>query len=163
MLPQRQFTSYDLPDCVLPPIPPGVQLPRVPLELHPPERQPGGRQPKSRELTHDERRDIKILRSVGWKLRQIQLYTGFSIRQIHYATHSPTTPAKRSGRPPVLTQAQIEELIRFVTMSAHNRQLSFEQLSKELDLGVGKKCLRATLNKQGYHRRLAMQKPPVTE
>jgi len=75
----------------------------------------------------------------------------------------PSTPIKRPGRPPSLTQAQIEDLIGYVCMSARNRQLSFQQLTDELDLGVGRKAIRAALVKEGFHRRLAMRKPPISE
>ena len=48
-------------------------------------------------------------------------------------------------------------------MSARNRHLSFQQLAEELDFGVGRKAIRAALVKEGFHRRLAMRKPPISE
>jgi transposase len=75
----------------------------------------------------------------------------------------PPTPKKRSGRPPVLTQAQAEELVEFVCASSKNRRMSYEQLAKELEFGVKKGAIRAALIKEGFHRRLAMRKPSILE
>jgi len=113
-------------------------------------------------LTQDQRRDCQLLRSIGWRYRQIQEKIRFSQHQIQYACTSPPIPTKRPGRPPSLTQAQIEDLIGYVWMSARNRRLSFQQLADELDLGVGRKAIRAALVKKGFHRCLAMRKPPIS-
>jgi len=88
-------------------------------------------------LTRDQRRDCQLLRSIGWRYRQIQEKTGFSRRQIQYACTSPATPTKRSGRPPVLTQAQIEDLIGYVCMSFGNRRLSYQQLAEGINSSRG--------------------------
>ena len=115
------------------------------------------------QLTRDQRHDCQLLHSIGWKYNQIQEKTGFSQHQIQYACTSPATPTKRSGRPPTLSQAQIEDPIGYVCMSARNRRLSFQQLADELDFGVGRMAIRAALVKEGFHRRLAMRKPPISE
>jgi len=115
------------------------------------------------QLTRDERRECQLLRSIGWKYQQIPEKTGFSQHEIQYACTSPATPTKRSSGPPTLFQAQIEDLIGYVCMSARNRRRSFQQLAEELDFGVGRKAIRAALVKEGFHRRLAMRKPPISE
>ena len=97
------------------------------------------------QLTRDQRRDCQLLRSIGWRYKQIQEKTGFSQHQIQYACTSPATPTKQSGHLPTLTQAQIEDLIGYVCMSARNRRLSFQQLAEELDLGVGRWAIRTAL------------------
>jgi hypothetical protein len=72
-------------------------------------------------------------------------------------------PKKRPGRPSILTQAQVEELVEFVCASAKNRRMSYEQLAKELEFGVKKDAIRNALMEEGYYRRLAMRKPPISE
>jgi len=120
--------------------------------------------PRSFHLTRDQRRDCQLLRSIGWKYTQIQEKTGFPLRQIRYVCSSGCpAPTKKPGRPPTLTQAQIEDLVAYVCMTARNRRLSFQHLAEELDLGVGGKAIRAALMKEGFHRCLAMQKPPISE
>ena len=87
---------------------------------------------------------------------------GFSKRQIQYPCTS-TTPIKQSGHPPILTLAQIADLFGYICMSACNRRLSFQQLPEELDLAVGKKTIWEALVKEGFHRRLVMRKPLISE
>jgi len=118
---------------------------------------------KSSYLTRDQRRDCQLLHSIGWSYNQIKRHTGYTVRQIQRACSNRATPKKRSGRPPVLSQAQIEELIEFVCASAQNRQMSFQKLAEALDFGVKKDAIRNTLLKEGFHRRLALRKPPISE
>ena len=87
------------------------------------------------DLTRDQRRDCQLLRSIGWKYAEIQEKTGFSWRQIQYACTTPATPTKRPGCPPVLTQAQIDDLVEYVYASSRNRRLSFQQLAEGKNLG----------------------------
>jgi len=75
----------------------------------------------------------------------------------------PGNPNQRPSRPPILSQAQIEDLVAYVCMSSRNRRLSFQQLAEELELGVGGKAVQAALIKEGFHRCLAMKKPPISE
>ena len=41
--------------------------------------------------------------------------------------------------------------------------MSFAKLAKVLDFGVKKQAIRIALLREGFHRRLAMRKPPITE
>ena len=67
------------------------------------------RRPKAPDLSRDQRRDIRLLYSIGWSKTQIRRYLPYAptIRQIQYiySDNIRATPTKRSGRPPVLTQA----------------------------------------------------------
>jgi hypothetical protein len=74
------------------------------------------------ELMHDQKRDCQLLHSIGWSYPKIERHTGFTYNQIGKACReSQSTPRKKSGRPPVLTQAQVEELVEFVCTSSKNR------------------------------------------
>ena len=122
------------------------------------------RKPKAPELTRDQRRDVLLLHSIGWSYSQIHKHTAYSIDQIGRACRADRpTPRKRSGRPPLLTQAQVEELVEFVCASAPNRRMSFSKLAEVMDFGVKKDAIRTALLREGFHRRLAMRKPPITE
>ena len=137
-----------LPEPLLGPIP------------HPPIRRP-----KAPDLTRDQRRDCQLLHSIGWSYSQIREQTRFTIRQIQGACQvgARSTPKKKSGRPPLLTQAQVEELVEFVCASSTNRRMSFTKLAEVLDFGVKKQAIRTALLREGFHRRLAMRKPPISE
>ncbi|KAI0994030.1 hypothetical protein K3495_g14153 [Podosphaera aphanis] len=127
---------------------------------------PSIKRPKAPDLTRDQRRDIRLFHSIDWSYKQIQDHLPFkpTFAQIRYACLSvKATPTKRSGRPPVLTQAQIEELVEFVCASTQNRRMSFQKLAEVLDFGVKKQAIRSALLSEGFHRRLAMRKPPISE
>jgi len=63
----------------------------------------------------------------------------------------------------MLTQAQIENCVAYVCMSAHNQRFLFQQLDEKLDFGVGKKVIWKALLKEGFHQCLAMKKPLISE
>ncbi|KAH6679002.1 hypothetical protein B0J14DRAFT_579812 [Halenospora varia] len=96
-------------------------------------------QPKALTLTRDQRRDCQLLHSIGWSYRQIHTHTRRMIRQIGSAC-AKATPKKSSGRPPLLTQAQVKELVEFVCVSSENRQMSFRKLTEVLDFEVKKQA-----------------------
>ena len=123
---------------------------------------PPFRQQKHPDLLRDQRRDVQLLHNIGWSYSQIHRHTSHSIRQIRTA-YQKATPCKRSGRPPILTQAQIEDLVEFVCASATNRRMSYQKLSEVIEFGVKKQTIRSALLREGFHRRLAMRKPPITE
>jgi hypothetical protein len=62
-----------------------------------------------------------------------------------------------------LTQAQVEELVEFVCASSKNRRMSFQQLAEVMEFGVKKDAICTALLREGFHCRLAMRKPPITE
>jgi Transposase len=41
--------------------------------------------------------------------------------------------------------------------------MSFTKLAKVLDFGVKKQAIRTALLHKGFHRRLAIRKPPISE
>ena len=41
--------------------------------------------------------------------------------------------------------------------------MSFAQLAEVMEFGVKKQAIRTALLREGFHRRLAMRKPPITE
>jgi len=68
---------------------------------------------KAPQLTRDQGRDYQFPRSIGWKHENIRACLNF-----------PALLLPRQGRPPIPTQAQVEELIEFVCASAENRRMS---------------------------------------
>jgi len=135
----------------------------VPVSVAPfrPIPHPPIRRPKAPDLSRDQRRDIRLLYSIGWSKTQIRRHLPYAptIRQIQYvcSDNIRATPTKRSGRPPVLTQAQIEELVEFIYASSTNRRMSFQKLAEVLDFGVKKQAIRSALLREGFSRRLAIE------
>jgi hypothetical protein len=116
---------------------------------------------RASDLTRDQRRDVQLLYSIGWSYTQIHKKTSYTIRQIGKAC-SKATPQKRSGRLPVLTVAQVEELVFFVCVSATNRRVSFQKLAEVMDWGVKNDTIRSAFLREGFHRRLAITKPLIS-
>lgn len=121
---------------------------------------------RSSHTTRDQRRDIRLLYEIGWSYKQIHDYLPFhpTYEQIKYVVKSSqATPKKKTGRRPILTQAQVEDLVFFVCSSTQNRRMSFSQLATVMNFGVKKDAIRSALLREGFHRRLAMRKPPISE
>lgn len=75
------------------------------------------RGPKTSELTRDQRLNCQLLHEIGWTYYRIRDFTGHTYAQIHQACARPASPQKRTGRPSVLTQAQVEELVECLRVS----------------------------------------------
>ncbi|KAG4426967.1 hypothetical protein IFR05_017550, partial [Cadophora sp. M221] len=101
------------------PQPPLLDHETPPVASNGPIPHPPPKYTKQPELTRDQRRDITLLHSIGYSYSQIQNTLPYrpTIRQIRYACNARATPQKKTGRPPILTQAQVEELVEFVCAS----------------------------------------------
>ncbi|KAF1936268.1 hypothetical protein EJ02DRAFT_359500, partial [Clathrospora elynae] len=81
-------------------------------------------------LSCDERLQIQTLQLAGYTQAFIQDLLGFSCQQIGYTIAcEQVIPKKRSGWPPKLTYAQVEELIQYIRQSQATRQLSYQALA----------------------------------
>ena len=118
---------------------------------------------KKTHLTRDQRRDIQLLRELGWSYPKIASFIDATERQVQYACTNPATPRKRSGRPQLLTQEQTETLIEFVTSSREGRRMSYQKLASSLGFNCGVYTIQGTLERHGFHCRIAMRKPRISE
>ena len=75
--------------------------------------------PKRKHFTRDDLIRAQTLRGIGWT------YLDATIRQIQTACVNNPTPKKHSGRLIVLTKAQIQQLINFISSSQAGCQMSF--------------------------------------
>ncbi len=119
--------------------------------------------PTRRQLSRDERLEIRILRSLGWPYTRIQERTGATLRQIAYTATTQATPQKRSGRPPILSPTQVDELIEFISSSKANRRMPYVQIPSVLGWNCGEYAIRYALRRAGYKRYHARRKPPISE
>ena len=83
------------------------------------------RRPKQPDLTRDQRRDCQLLSRIRQSYFEIQRNIRYIIRQIQKVCTAIVTSRKRSSRLPILTQAQIKELVEFVCVSQKNRRVSY--------------------------------------
>ena len=86
-------------------------------------------------------------------------------RQVQYAMSVENTePQYSSGRPPILSSSQVDEIEYFIRLSPQNRRISFFQLAHLIfrHFAVSENVIRRELAKRGYARRIARLKPPIS-
>ena len=120
---------------------------------------------KQSDLTRDERIQACTLRDVSWKYAQIAQHLNITLRQVQYActVGRPTPQKHRCGIKSALDDTSRQELIDFVCASAQNRQMTYQQLKSKLGWDVSGKAIRNALRKEGFLRRLARRKRPISE
>ncbi|KAM7190946.1 hypothetical protein V8F33_009179 [Rhypophila sp. PSN 637] len=89
-----------------------LQVLRNPSSRTPPPGTPSPQPPnRASNTSRDARISIRTLRSAGWTYQQIATHLRLTLRQVQHAATTQATPRRSSGRPPLLTEAQVEELI----------------------------------------------------
>jgi hypothetical protein len=92
------------------------------------------------------------------------LQTGHSYRQVCYAIQRRLTPQKpKAGRRVILNFPQRKKLTEWVTASAENRQTPWVAIPGILNWDCGEKAIRTAFKKEGYRRRIATKKCPLSE
>lgn len=117
---------------------------------------------KTRQLTRDDRIEVQTLHSVGWTYLRISQHMDITLRQVQTAVKGSRTPKKRHGRPPLLDDNKKQQLIEFVTASAHNRQIPYAAIPHALEWNVSEYAIRRALRSEGFACRLARRKPPIS-
>jgi DDE superfamily endonuclease/Transposase len=121
------------------------------------------------QTTRDQRRDIKLSFRLGFEPEIIAKQQRLTVRQVKYALAQPATPKKKVGRPHKLNHEQIDELVEFVCASKAGRQMTYYQLAQHFrnsihhGWNIQKDAIRTALEKRGFHRRVAMAKPLISE
>ena len=99
-------------------------------------------------------------------IEQIAQDLGLSWNQVQRvcARHS-ERPSVRTGRPPVLSSQQIDQLVAFVRSSYEARRMSYLDLSLDpfREWNIGQRCIQRALNSRGYYRRRARSKPVLSD
>ena len=114
-----------------------------------------------KQLSRDQRLQIQTLYNVGFKYQQIQeALSDFkpSYWQIRNACiASRPTPKKRSGRPPILLEEQIDEIELFIIAKRSHRFLSYERLAVGpfSKFNVGWEAIKNALERRGFQRYVA--------
>jgi len=122
--------------------------------------------PKRTQLSRDQRRDIRALKSTNMTHAQIVQHFLFvynviiTARQVSLAcTADHSTPQKRSGRPPLLWPERVQILIDFVRSSRIARQMTYLALSLHFRAwNCTKYAIRGALRRAGFKRYVARSK-----
>jgi transposase len=126
---------------------------------------PPTRRSKRPDLTRDQRIRVQAYRDDNWSYPDIAAKLNISERQVrHVIDTARATPKKRTGRPPVLSDADVDELITYISQSRGHRQLSFQSLADGpfAHWQRGPYAIRSALRKRGYRRYRARAKPPLS-
>ena len=117
--------------------------------------QPEPTTPPRRRLTRDQRRDVQLLRQIGWKYDAIATHLSISVNAVRYAlTKDPTPQHFKAGRPAKLSNTQVDDLIAWISSSTRNQRLPLHKVTAELypDNSVSVEAVRYALRKRGYKR-----------
>jgi transposase len=113
--------------------------------------------------TRDQRLQAQTFHDAGLTYAQIRAPLGLTLRQVQYAVSHRLTPKKRHGRPPILTQEEVNDIITWICVSKANRRTLWIKIPMSLKLNVGYYCVRRALRNAGFARRVARRKPPQSE
>jgi transposase len=137
----------------------------APTEL--PTRPPEPSTPKKKRLTRDQRRDILLMRRLGYSYKFIAEFIKVSQRAVQYTcnTQISTPQFKNAGRPPRLSTEEVDQLEEYMLQSPETRRMTYLQLAEELwpEGEVGADSVRYALHARGYRRRVALRKPPLSK
>ena len=117
-----------------------------------------------KQCTRDDRIRIETLYfDAGFTEDEIALQLNKTPRQVGYALAHWLTPQKHlRGRKPRLNTPQRKRLIKWVTASSTNRRVRWADIPAILQWDCGEKAIRAAFHKEGFVRRIARRKPPLT-
>ncbi|KAI0999002.1 hypothetical protein K3495_g9194 [Podosphaera aphanis] len=116
-------------------------------------------------LTRDQRVQVSTLANEGYSRREISQILVIRYRQVCYTLeNADLSPKNSTGRTPVLSKSQVDEIESFVCSSPENRQMSYLQLANFVfrHFGVSEKVIRREMKKRGYTRQVAAAKPPLS-
>ncbi|OJD21912.1 hypothetical protein ACJ73_06749 [Blastomyces percursus] len=112
-------------------------------------------QTRRRRLNREERKDILILRRLGYTYQAIAEHLHVSHRAVQYTCESNTCdPKKRPGRNSRLSSKQVDDIEAFLNSSKENRSMPYKKIIEALGLDVKQDCLRRALQKRGYTRQV---------
>ena len=116
------------------------------------------------ELSRDLRLQAQTLRFIGWTYSKISDFLKVTLRQIQYACSMRATPQKlRCGRKATIDDVSRQFLVQFVCASMENRQLSYNLIPWKLGWDVSEDAIRLALKREGFSRRIASRKPPISK
>ena len=125
--------------------------------------------PTPKTPTHPTSRDDRLrvqtlFNQANWEIDDIALQLNLTRRQVEYAlTHRLTPQKHRSGRHLLLNTPKRKALISWVCANAENRRVPWPDIPAILGWDCRLTAIQSAFKKEGYVRRFARQKPPISE
>jgi hypothetical protein len=118
-----------------------------------------------KQSNRDDRLRIETLYfHAGLTQDQIALELNLTPGQVKYALSHRLTPQHRAcGRRVFLNTPQRKPLVEWATASSTNRRIRWADIPPILGWDCGEKAIRTAFKREGYVRRIARRKPPLTE
>lgn len=115
--------------------------------------------------THDTptRVRFKTLLEEGYSQRAAARKLGIPRSSAQYFLEKPDRLLKPPGAPPKISNAQVEEIIKWFTGHFNRRQMSLRQIREQFHLDCTDKTLLATFTRYGYYYYTPDCKPFVSE
>jgi len=118
--------------------------------------------PKRRYLDRDTRLKILTLHDLGWKYQSIVTQLNVTLRQIGLVVKAGhPTPSKRPGKRPLFDTPKRQDIVGYVCRNKVTRRMTYAQLADVFECTIDR--IRLALRKEGYSRRVARKKPPISE
>ncbi|EPE35500.1 Homeo [Glarea lozoyensis ATCC 20868] len=117
-----------------------------------------------KQLSRDDRLRIETLYfDANFTQAQIALQLNISPRQVGYTLSYRLTPQKQKcGRKVLLNTPQRKRLIEWVCASEGNRRTRWTDILDILGWNCGEWAIRTAFKREGFVRRIARRKPPLT-
>ena len=112
------------------------------------------------------RSTVRSLRQQGKSYGQIREVTGLTRSTIQHIVKGPTSRTTRKGlatKRPVLKQAEVKRIFRFVSESWTNRIKSWGRIKHELKLEALITTIRRVMKEHGYRRCIACRRPFISK
>jgi transposase len=123
--------------------------------------------PPKKRLSRDQRRDILLMRRLGYSYEYIAKFLDVSQRAVQYTCQcQKSTPQhKNAGRPPRLSKEEGDRVEQYMLQSKSTRRMTYLQLAEALwpEGEIGAESVRYALKARGYRRRIALRKPLILE
>jgi AraC-like DNA-binding protein len=117
-----------------------------------------------RRLEYRDRIKIHTLRHIcNWSLTQISQELKIPRSTVQEVLKTPETPSPLLGRPPMLNTPLRLRLVQRATLDTRHRRLTYEQIADLEGIKACRRTLTAAFEKEQYHRRVATEKPLLTE
>jgi hypothetical protein len=118
----------------------------------------------TKDCSRDDRIRIQTLYfDANFTQAQIALQLNLTLNQVRYALCHRVTPQKHTtGCKVKLNTPRRKELVEWVTASGNNRREKWSDIPSLLNWDCGEKAIRSAFRKEGFVRRAARQKPPLS-
>ncbi|KAJ2898738.1 hypothetical protein MKZ38_003691 [Zalerion maritima] len=114
---------------------------------------PGAPEKKATHSTRDQRIQVEILMRAGHNFARIMELTGLTYNQVRYVSNAVRNgdlePRPRTGRPRMLSEEQVKQLVEFVNASEENKNMAYKRIPEAMGWDCTHHAIRHALRRAG--------------